>query len=53
VPPRARAPAGARWAAIGTLGEEALPNLMRKVIAHALDGRTDKKRWGGRDGGDD
>jgi A/G-specific adenine glycosylase len=30
-------PRGMRWAPIATLGEEALPNLMRKVIAHALD----------------
>jgi A/G-specific adenine glycosylase len=27
---------GGRWASIGTLGQEALPNVMRKVIAHAL-----------------
>jgi A/G-specific adenine glycosylase len=32
----ARAPAGARWVAIETLGDEALPNLLRKVLAHAL-----------------
>jgi len=37
VPRGARAPAGARWVAIETLGDEALPNLMRKVLAHALD----------------
>jgi A/G-specific adenine glycosylase len=29
-------PKGARWTNIATLGGEALPNLMRKVIAHAL-----------------
>ncbi len=29
-------PNGTRWAAIATLSEEALPSLMRKVIAHAL-----------------
>ncbi|MGE0749503.1 MAG: A/G-specific adenine glycosylase [Variibacter sp.] len=31
------APAGTRWTPIATLAEEALPSLMRKVIAHALD----------------
>jgi A/G-specific adenine glycosylase len=30
------APEGGRWASIGKLGQEALPNVMRKVIAHAL-----------------
>ncbi len=33
---RARAPAGMRWVAIATLADEALPNVMRKVIAHGL-----------------
>lgn len=33
---RGRAPAGARFVAIDALHAEALPNLMRKVIAHAL-----------------
>jgi A/G-specific adenine glycosylase len=32
----ARAPRGMRWAPISTLADEALPNLMRKVIAHGL-----------------
>jgi A/G-specific adenine glycosylase len=36
VPVRARAPAGMRWVPISTLGDEALPNVMRKVIAHGL-----------------
>jgi A/G-specific adenine glycosylase len=36
VPARTRAPEGARWVAIATLKEEALPNVMRKVVAHAL-----------------
>ncbi len=36
VPARARAPAGMRWVPISTLGDEALPNVMRKVIAHGL-----------------
>ena len=34
---RARAPAGMRWVPLATLADEALPNVMRKVIAHALD----------------
>jgi A/G-specific adenine glycosylase len=33
---RARAPAGMRWVPVATLGDEALPNVMRKVIAHGL-----------------
>jgi A/G-specific adenine glycosylase len=33
---RARAPAGMRWVPIATLKDEALPNVMRKVIAHGL-----------------
>jgi A/G-specific adenine glycosylase len=33
---RARAPEGMRWVPIATLAGEALPNLMRKVIAHGL-----------------
>jgi len=33
---RTRPPAGMRWVPISTLADEALPNLMRKVIAHAL-----------------
>jgi A/G-specific adenine glycosylase len=36
VPTRARAPHGMRWVPISTLGDEALPNVMRKVIAHGL-----------------
>jgi A/G-specific adenine glycosylase len=36
VPARARAPEGMRWVPVATLGEEALPNVMRKVIAHGL-----------------
>jgi A/G-specific adenine glycosylase len=31
-----RAPDGMRWVPIATLTDEALPNVMRKVIAHAL-----------------
>jgi A/G-specific adenine glycosylase len=33
---RTRAPQGMRWVPIATLGGEALPNVMRKVIAHGL-----------------
>jgi A/G-specific adenine glycosylase len=35
-PRGAIAPAGARWIALQDLGGEALPSLMRKVVAHAL-----------------
>ena len=35
---RTRAPEGARWVPIATVQDEALPNLMRKVIAHGLGG---------------
>jgi A/G-specific adenine glycosylase len=34
---RARAPEGMRWVPVSTLGDEALPNVMRKAIAHGLD----------------
>ena len=37
VPQRARAPEGMRWVPIATLKDEALPNLMRKVIARGLE----------------
>jgi A/G-specific adenine glycosylase len=33
---RTRAPDGMRWVPIATLKDEALPNVMRKVIAHGL-----------------
>jgi A/G-specific adenine glycosylase len=33
---RARAPKGMRWVPLSTLKDEALPNVMRKVIAHGL-----------------
>jgi A/G-specific adenine glycosylase len=33
---RTTAPEGMRWVKIATLADEALPNLMRKVIAHGL-----------------
>ena len=36
VPSRTRAPHGMRWIALAGLAGEALPNVMRKVVAHAL-----------------
>jgi A/G-specific adenine glycosylase len=36
VPLRTRAPEGMRWVPIATLDGEALPNVMRKVVAHGL-----------------
>ncbi len=36
VPARTKAPEAMRWGAISGLADEALPNLMRKVIAHGL-----------------
>jgi len=36
VPASSRAPKGMRWVPIATLTGEALPNVMRKVIAHGL-----------------
>jgi A/G-specific adenine glycosylase len=33
---RTRAPADMRWVAVATLQDEALPNVMRKAIAHGL-----------------
>jgi len=35
-PARTPAPAGMRWVALSGLAGEALPSLMRKVVAHAL-----------------
>jgi A/G-specific adenine glycosylase len=37
VPARTRAPDGARWVSAATLQDEALPNVMRKVLTHALE----------------
>jgi len=36
LPRGAAAPAGARWISIAQLPSEALPSLMRKVLAHGL-----------------
>ena len=33
----AKAPAGMRWVALTDLAEEALPSVMRKVVAHAIE----------------
>ena len=37
-PAATRAPDGMRWVPLATLHDEALPNVMRKAIAHGLDG---------------
>jgi len=42
------APKGMRWVTIETLGNEALPNVMRKVIVHALDFERGGKHGKGR-----
>ena len=36
VPARTAAPKGMRWTPLASLGDEALPNVMRKIIAHGL-----------------
>jgi A/G-specific adenine glycosylase len=36
VPARTPAPSGTRWVALASLASEALPSVMRKVVAHAL-----------------
>ena len=41
VPPGTRAPKGMRWVEIAGLDDEALPNVMRKAIAHGLEGGRD------------
>ncbi len=38
VPARIAAPPGARWVKLGELAGEALPTVMRKVLAHGLEG---------------
>jgi A/G-specific adenine glycosylase len=40
VPRATAAPKGTRWAPVKTLADEALPKVMRKVIAHVLDKKT-------------
>ena len=39
IPRAAKAPKGARWVSIADAPREALPAVMRKVLAHALDNR--------------
>jgi len=39
----ARAPAGMRWVSLPALDQEALPNVMRKVAAHAFPSRPSAK----------
>jgi len=41
---RTAAPADTRWVALSDLGGEALPSLMRKVVAHALPSETMKSK---------
>jgi A/G-specific adenine glycosylase len=43
---RAAAPDGTRWVAISALSGEALPSVMRKVLAHALHSRKVAKHAG-------
>lgn len=38
LPKKTRPPKGARWTPVAEIAGEALPNVMRKVIAHALEG---------------
>jgi A/G-specific adenine glycosylase len=45
VPATTNAPAGMRWVALADLAGEALPNVMRKVVAHALGGAVEKNSW--------
>ena len=40
VPRGTPAPTGTRWVKLAVPGDEALPNVMRKVLAHALDEKT-------------
>ncbi len=48
VPPRTRAPVGMRWVPIATLKDEALPSVMRKVIAHGLEALQTTRETAGR-----
>lgn len=49
VPHAAKPVIGARWVKIDDLAGEALPNVMRKVLAHALGGKLDGRNAGRRD----
>jgi A/G-specific adenine glycosylase len=44
VPAVTRAPNGARWVKMSELGGEALPTLMRKVVAHAVGNSAEPNR---------
>ena len=46
VPRGTPAPKGMRWVKLSEAGDEALPNVMRKVLAHALDEKTSNKEVG-------
>ncbi|HZP79970.1 MAG TPA: A/G-specific adenine glycosylase [Pseudolabrys sp.] len=39
IPAKTSAPAETRWVPLAHVSDEALPNVMRKVLAHAVDGR--------------
>jgi A/G-specific adenine glycosylase len=44
VPASRKAPAGMRWTALADIAGEALPNVMRKVVTHALGGEVMRPR---------
>ena len=44
VPANTTAPAGMRWIALADVGNEALPSLMRKVVAHAATDNTKRAK---------
>ncbi len=44
LPAATEAPAGMRWIALSDLGGEALPSLMRKVLAHAFESRGERRK---------
>ncbi len=48
VPRGTPAPDGARWVKLAAVAGEALPNVMRKVVAHALEGGDERTRARGR-----
>ncbi|MGI8526934.1 MAG: A/G-specific adenine glycosylase, partial [Pseudolabrys sp.] len=48
VPRKTAAPKGMRWVKVSDAAGEALPNVMRKVIAHGIDGSEFSADWGGR-----
>ena len=48
VPRGTPAPDGTRWVKLAAVAGEALPNVMRKVVAHALEGGDERKRARGR-----